>query len=100
MPLLIIDAGFILLRTALFEDVLNHCDGVADSSFISDLGIIFEKALLLEFEKLSSLRNGLLSFTHHTVLHLTLVPALDCPCSLVLSLHFEILVEPDIICEF
>ena len=99
MPLLIIEAGlFLILRTALFKDVLNQCDGVADSSFVSDCGIVFEKALLLEFEKLAGLKNGLLGFEHHTVLHLGLIPALDGPCSLVLSLHFEILVEPDIIC--
>ena len=70
MPLLIIDAGLVLLLATVFEDVLNQCDGVANSSFVSDLGIIFEKALFLEFEKLSGLKNGLLSFLHHTVLHL------------------------------
>ena len=99
MPLFIIDSGVILLRTALFEDVLNQCEGVADSSFVSDRGIVLEKALLLEFENLSSFKNSLLSFAHHAVLHLGLVPSLDGPRSLVLSLHFEILVEPDIICE-
>ena len=98
MPLLIIEAGLILiLRTALFEDVLNQGDGVADSSFVSNCGIVFEKALLLEFEKLSGLKNGLLGFEHHAVLHLGLVPALNGPSSLVLSLYFGILVEADVI---